>query len=233
MEDVFVDLTDEQVRCFQERGFLCLGRITTDQELAWLRTVCDEVVKQRLGYTLDEPSQMIVRVDPEPLVTILSPEKVIPELKSTIFYRNAREVLARLLDVEETRLLTGWRIFLKLARAGETPWHQDSAYHPPPHHGAGIWMPLESATCESGCLQYISGSQLGDLLPHYLQDDNLVAPDVDSSQTTVCPLSPGEALIHHCRTLHYAGPNRTDRARRALAVVCQVMQSGMIRPNST
>jgi len=225
MEDVFIDLKDEHVRCFEEQGFLCLGRFTTDQELAWLRTVCDEIVKQRLGSTLDELSQRIAGVDPEPLVTILSPEGVVPELTSTIFYHNARKVFARLLNVEETCLRTGWRIFLKLASAGETPWHQDSAYHPPPYHGAGVWMPLDPATCESGCLQYISGSQLGDLRPHYLQDDNLVASGVDPSQATVCPLSPGEASVHHCRTLHYAGPNKNDRLRRALAVVCQVREN--------
>jgi hypothetical protein len=224
MEDVFVALRAERVRCFQEQGFLRLGCFTTDQEFVWLQTVCDEIIKQRLGYTPDELSQMIVGIDPEPLVTILSPEKVVPELTRTIFYRNARKVFARLLDVAETRLLTGWRIFLKPAHAGETPWHQDAAYRPPPHHGAGVWMPLDSATCENGCLQYISRSHLGDLRSHHLRDDNLVAVGVEPSQATVCPLSPGEATVHHCYTLHYAGPNKTDRPRRALAIVCQVVR---------
>jgi len=224
MADAFVDLSDKHVHCFQEQGFLHLGRITTDRELAWLQDVCDKIVKRKMEYTPLELGQRSIRSEHESLVTILSPERVVPKLNSTLFYRNARKVFVRLLDVAETRLLTGWRIFLKLARAGETPWHQDAAYRPPPHHGAGIWMPLDSATSESGCLQYISQSHLGDLHPHYLRDDNLVAVGVDPSQATVCPLSPGEALIHHCHILHYAGPNKTDRPRRALAIVCQVIR---------
>ena len=224
MADAFVDLSDKHVHCFQEQGFLHLGRITTDWELAWLQDVCDKIVKQKMGYIPHELGQRSVGSEHESLVTILSPERVVPELKSTLFYHNVRKVFARLLNVAETRLLTGWRIFLKPAHAGETLWHQDAAYRPPPHHGAGVWMPLDSATCENGCLQYISGSQLGELRPHYLQDDNLVAPDVDPSQATACPLSPGEATVHHCYTLHYAGPNKTDRPRRALAIVCQVIR---------
>jgi ectoine hydroxylase-related dioxygenase (phytanoyl-CoA dioxygenase family) len=49
----------------------------------------------------------------------------------------------------------------------------------------------------------------------------LVATDIDPSQATVCALSLGEATVHHCRTLHYAGPNRTDKPRRGIAIVCQ------------
>lgn len=225
MEAALVHLTDEHVHSFWEQGFLPLGRITTDQELTWLRTVSDKIIKRKLGYTSDKLSQRPMGADPEALVTIVSPERVVPELKSTVFYRNVRKIFPRLLGVAETHLLMGWRIFLKLAHAGETPWHQDAAYRPPPHYGAGVWMPLDSVTRENGCLQYISGSQRGSLRPHSRHDDNLVASDVDPSQATMCPLAHGEAVIHDCYTLHYAGPNTTDRPRRALAIVCQVAGS--------
>ena len=32
-------------------------------------------------------------------------------------------------------------------------------------------------------------------------------------------LAPGDALIHHCETIHYSGPNRSDRARCGLLLV--------------
>lgn len=223
-ESADVALKDDQVVCFQEQGFLQLGHFTTDRELVWLQTICDKIVEEKMEYTRDERSQTNSHFDSDPLLTILSPEKVIPELHSTLFYRNARKAFTRLLGVEETRFLTGWRIFLKPAHADETPWHQDAAYRPPPHDGAGVWMPLDPVTRENGCLQYISGSHVGDLHSHSLQDDNLVASNVDSTQAIVCALSPGEAVAHHCRTLHYAGPNKTDRTRRALAIVCQVRE---------
>ena len=218
------DLQDAHITHFHEQGFLRLGRLTTDRELAWLQTAYDEIVKRKMGYSPDELHQKSASRDDNPLVTILYPEKIIPELQNTIFYRNVRKVFSRLLDVDEMYFLTGWRLFLKPAHVGETPWHQDAAYRPPPHHGAGVWMPLDPVTHKNGCLQYIRGSQRGGLRPHYRQDDNLVATDVDLAHSTVCSLKPGEAVTHHCYTLHYAGPNTTDCARRAIGIVCQVTE---------
>lgn len=224
MADAFVNLRDEHVRCFQEQGFLSLGRITTDQELMWLRETYDEIVKRKKGYTPQELASLLGERTPPSLLAILSPEGIVPTLKSTLFLRNAREAVTHLLGVEETRLLSGWRIFCKPAHGGETPWHQDAAYRPPPHHGASVWMTLDPATFESGCLSYIKRSHLGDVRPHHPHDDHLVTDNVESSEAVACPIAAGEAIVHHCRTLHYAGPNKTDMPRRALVVVCQVIR---------
>lgn len=217
-----VDLTDEQVRCFQAQGFLSLGRLTTDDELAWLRNMYDAVVKEKTGCSPRELANVLGRHGLLSLVTIVSPERIAPALENTLFLRNARAIIARLFAVEATRLLSGWRMFCKPPRGGETPWHQDAAYRPPPHSGASVWMPLDPATNESSCLSYIKGSQRGEVRPHHFFHDHLTTDGVDLSQAVTCPLAAGEALAHHCRTLHYAGPNKTERPRRALVVVCQV-----------
>jgi hypothetical protein len=215
-------LTDEQVRQFQRQGFLSLGRMTTDAELVWLRDVYDLIVKRTAGRTPAELRKVIGSSGPISLVTIVSPEGIVPALKDTLFLRIARRMIARLLAVDEPCLLSGWRIFCKLAHGEETPWHQDAAYRPPPYHGASVWLPLDSATSESGCLSYLGGSHLGDVQPHHFHRDHLAVDSVDTSQAVMCPLAAGEATVHHCRTLHYAGPNITDQPRRALVVVCQV-----------
>lgn len=222
MKEICLDLTTAHVRCFQEQGFLPLGRITTDQELAWLRETYDAILKQKRGYTPDELSTMLGGRTPPALIPLLSPEAVVPALKTTRFLHNARRAITRLLNVEDSRLLNGWRIFCKPAHGGETPWHQDAAYRPPPHHGASVWLPLDAATHESSCLSYISGSHLGGVRPHHPHDDHLVADSVDSSQAIACPAAAGEAIAHHCCTLHYAGPNTTAQPRRALVIVFQV-----------
>jgi ectoine hydroxylase-related dioxygenase (phytanoyl-CoA dioxygenase family) len=178
-----------------------------------------------MGYTPHELGQRSVGPEHKSLVTILSPERVVPELKNTIFCRNVRKVFTRLLGVEETRLLSGWRIYFKRAHSSETPWHQDAAYRPPPYHSASVWMPLDPVTIESSCMYYLSRSHHEGVRPHHFHEDLLVVDDVDPSQAIVCPLSAGEAVVHHCCTLHYAGPNRTHRPRRALAIVCQVTEN--------
>src|SRR5437762_3205570 len=125
MHNTSVDLRDEHVRCFQEQGFLPLGLLTTEQELAWLREVYDEVCKRKKGYTPQELTSVLNGQPPPSLFAILSPEGTVPALKGTLFLQNARKAVARLLDVEDTHLLSGWRIFCKPAHGGETPWHQD------------------------------------------------------------------------------------------------------------
>ncbi len=227
-------LTDEQVHCFREQGFLNVGRITTDEELTWLRDVCDAIVKRKIGYTPAELTtvHIIDRCAFRALATVFSPESIVPALKGTIFFGNALQAVSRLLEVEESCLIGEWRLVCKLAHGGETSWHQDAVYrqnamqHPLPHRGATIWMPLDLATQESGCLHYLSGSHWGEVRPHYFQDGHVIAGNVDPSPAVVCPTSAGEAMVHHCRTLHYAGPNRTDRPRRALQVICRVSNEG-------
>lgn len=227
MEDTWsVDPKDEDVHRFQEQGFLCVGRLTTEQELAWLKMAYDEIVKQKIGYTPHELGQRCVKPEYESLVTVLSPETVVPALNTTLFRHNTRKFLARMLGVEETCLLSGWRLFFKPAYSHETPWHQDAAYRFPPYRSASVWMPLDPATVESSCLYYLAGSHRGGIRSHHFHDDHLVADDVDATQAIICPLSVGEAVIHHCCTLHYAGPNTLNRPRRAIALVCQVTESG-------
>jgi hypothetical protein len=228
MEDVMrVDLEIEHVRRFQAQGFLCIGRITTDEELMWLRDVYDVIIKRKTGYTPDELAHATDGNGPMPLVAITSPEVIVPALKDTLFLRNARTVVARLLGVEEIHLLSGWHIFFKPAGGSETPWHQDAAYHASPYVGASMWMSLDPATLESGCMHYIEKSHLGAIQPHHFQSGCAIADNVDSSHSEACPLLPGEGIVHHCRTLHKAGPNATDRPRRALDIVCRVNSNGL------
>lgn len=223
MEDVVrIDLRDEHVRSFQTQGFLRIGRITTDEELTWLQDVYDAIIKRKTGYTPDELAEATDGHGPIPLISITSPEALVPALKNTLFLRNARTVVARLLGIEEIHLLSGWHLFFKPAGGSETPWHQDAAYHASPYVGASMWMSLDPATLESGCMHYIAKSHLGAIHPHHFQGGCAIADDVDSSQAVAYPLSAGEAIVHHCRTLHKAGPNATDGPRRALDIVCRV-----------
>lgn len=225
-----IELTDEQVHGFATQGFLRLGRLTTEEELAWLRNIYDAILRQKIGYTPDELAtlRIIDRSAVTALATVFSPERFEPTLASTVFFSRVRQAVSRLLDVAETRLSSEWRFVCKLAHGSETPWHQDALYRqntaqgPLPHEGATVWMPLDPATSESGCLQYISGSHLTGVRPHYFRDGHVMTDDVDSSQAVARPTEVGEAVAHHCRTLHYAGPNRTGRPRRAVQVLCRI-----------
>ncbi len=85
-----------------------------------------------------------------------------------------------------------------------------------------IWIPLQEATIENGCMWFVPGSHRQDILPHHPigHDPRVIGLEVDEpekfmAQGVACPLPPGGATIHHCRTIHYTGPNLSDGPRRA------------------
>ena len=221
-----IDLSDAQVQFFQANGFVEIGQISTAQELDWVGEIYDAIITREHGCAPGVINREDGREDgaepPRALVKIMSPEHMAPALKLTSLLCQARQAATRLLGVDDTALRCGWRFFLKPAHGGETPWHQDAAYRPPPHDGVNIWMPLDPATPDNGCMQYIGGSHRGGIRPHIEEGNRLVAMGVDTSHSVECPLAPGEAIAHHFRTLHGARPNQTSRPRRALVVVCQV-----------
>ena len=47
--DFHVDVTDEQVTFFQENGYLSIPRITTDDEIEWLKGIYDQLFNDRIG----------------------------------------------------------------------------------------------------------------------------------------------------------------------------------------
>jgi len=225
--DIPVVLTDAHVGLFHEQGFLSLGRITTDAEVAWLREAYQAIVKRRTGFLPWAVNDARAQQAHKALVTLTMPEHTLPELKDTLYARNARKVVARLFDIAETDVIVGWRLFTKPAHGGETTWHQDVAYRPhQQHQGATVWMPLDPVTVENGCLLFIAGSHRGAVHPHTVHQGQLRAEHIDPASAVACPLAPGEATVHHCGTLHAAGPNHTDAPRRAFSIVFQVTGSG-------
>jgi ectoine hydroxylase-related dioxygenase (phytanoyl-CoA dioxygenase family) len=225
-----VELTDAQVAFFRENGFLRIERITTDEEVEWLRGIYDRLFAERVG---EEKGEYFDLAGPrahggqEVLPQVLGPERTFPELRDTLYFRNAKRLAARLLDMDEAVVNGGGHMILKPARYGrETPWHQDEAYWNPDiiPQSLSVWLPLDPATVESGCLQFIPGSHREEVRWHRHIDNDptvhgLVTDDVDPSRAVACPLPVGGATFHHCRVLHHSAANTTDRPRRAYIVV--------------
>jgi len=232
--DFEVTPTAEQVASFRQNGFLRVERVTTDEELAWLAEIYDKLFSDERGTfpggyfdlarPYDVPGQTV-------LPQVLYPERRYPELKATTYYQNGRRIAAALLGTTEAQLESWGHMILKRARVGpETPWHQDEAYWDPgkQYHALGMWMPLDHATTESGCLHFIPGSHRRGIEPHRHIDDDpavhglCVQAGVDTSGGEPQPIPAGGATFHHHRTLHYAGPNTTAIDRRACATEFQL-----------
>jgi hypothetical protein len=224
-----VDVSDADVDFFARNGYLACERVTTPAELDWLRRVYDDLIaRPRSGFldgVFDLARPYGTRADPT-LGQLLLPERLVPEIRETDMWRNAWRIAARLLGRERGELESwGHLIFKAAGTGGETPWHQDEAYWDVnlDYRALGAWLPLEDVGVDNGCLSFVPGSHRGEVLRHrHLGGDPAVHvlevdEPVDTGTAIPVPLRAGGMTFHHARTLHYAGPNRTDRIRRAWA----------------
>jgi hypothetical protein len=182
-----IDIDADQAAFFTENGYLALDRVTTDEELEWLRNVYDTLLAMPMsGF----PDRLYDAVRPygsrdAPILgQLLFPEQRVPAIRQTALWRNAQRIAQRLLRLPENEIESWGHIVHKPARHGAaTPWHQDEAYWAPEllYYAVGSWLPLDDA--------------------------------VDTAAAVPVPLTAGGMSFHHPRTLHYAGPNGTDRPR--------------------
>jgi ectoine hydroxylase-related dioxygenase (phytanoyl-CoA dioxygenase family) len=225
-----VSLNEGQIAAFEADGFTWVARITTDEEIAWLREVYDWLYEDKRRALKGAHFDLVRPYESEGedrLPQILAPEKRLPSLTSTAFWNNGRRLAAQLMRLDPDRL-QGWgHMIRKPPRiGGSLPWHQDEAYWDPSmvYRALGCWMPLDDATVQNGCMSFIPGSHRGDVRPHrHVGDDPRVhalftTPDAaDVVRSVAVPVSAGGAVFHASRTLHASGPNTTGRARRAYA----------------
>ncbi len=243
--DFQVEVTDEQVAFFKENGYLSIERITTDEEVEWLKGIYDKLFGERVGEQDGAYFDLAGKIGHDGrdvLPQVLGPERHFPELRDTIYYRNARHIASKLFGRDEDTLTAGGHMILKPPHYGaETPWHQDEAYWPEEILPLSVsaWMPLDPATAASGCLHFVPGSHRDHIHHHeHINHDpsihGLFTEEVDVSKAVACPLAPGGATFHHCRTLHFAGPNTTPNPRRAYIVVVnappQRLETPLVKP---
>lgn len=229
-----VRLTDDQIEQFHTEGYTWVPRITTDEELEWIRPIYDSLFETKRGAFKGGYFDLARPYDAEGLdlvPQVLAPEVRHPELRDTNIVRNARAIASQLLGLPEDDLKVWSHMILKPPHVGgPLPWHQDEAYWETEfaYRALGMWVPLDPATVESGCMHFLPGSHTGEVRAHrHINDDpavhglEVIDPPDDALATPV-PIDAGGATFHHCRTLHMTTPNVSDRPRRAWANEIQI-----------
>ncbi len=117
------------------------------------------------------------------------------------------------------------QVFMKPPEVGgPKPVHQDNFYFGPDDQDATltVWIALDNATVENGCLYYGDGSNLREVLDHFAPEDepfNLQVPEgiMEQFEMTPAPVPSGGISFHHGNTLHQSSNNTSQRPRRAVA----------------
>lgn len=118
--------------------------------------------------------------------------------------------------------------FAKPANGGHaTPWHQDGEYWPiTPLATCTVWIAIDSATVENGCLRVIPGSHRDQkLLSHHtnpsdevtlnqqLDDHNYNEADADD-----IILEAGQISLHDVYLVHGSEANHSNNSRRGMTL---------------
>ena len=128
-----------------------------------------------------------------------------------------RGVLSQLMDDEP--VLFQEMALLKPPGGREKPWHQDCAYfnYPLDTVIVGVWIALDAATIDNGCLHIMPGTHREGPIEHFkVRDWQICDTGVRRERDVAVPLAPGGCLLWH-GLLHHGSPqNDSRRMRRAL-----------------
>jgi len=215
-------LSPQSVLRFENDGFLRVGTLTTQADIAYIRSLLDPLFnafdKVPKSHAVDLSGKW--EVGRRPLVPEINwTLSLEPALRKTIAYRRCRE-LAREILRAPVGYVFDHAIYKPPRNEAPTHWHQDDAYagRPVPLRTVHFWIPLQPVTVENGCMCFVPGSHRHGLKPHVQIAAHplrvLTTTDFDRSTVIACPLEIGGATLHHPLTLHYTGANQTDKCRR-------------------
>ena len=188
---------------FAENGFAIARNLFTRAEVQRLKLECIDILKA-------------VNVDPGHGVYVgLAAQS--PVFQEAVGDPRLLDILAGILapDIE---FLSDKVVFKSEKMTFASPWHQDWTYW----HGAhklSIWVALDDATVENGCLKLFPGSHRTAVLHDGDASDgngfgNRLRPDaVDESRAVTAEIEAGGAVFFHDLTLHASHPNTSGEER--------------------
>ena len=229
------DLTPAQIDDYRRDGCLILREFLTENELETLTAAITRCVEEMGAWKL---SGEVGRTDrwkqgneyyDRVFIQRINLWKIDETVKSFFLDPALGEMLCRLEGIDGIRI---WhdQTLQKQPWANPTAWHSDDpkwSFHTP--HAISIWIALDDATIQNGCMYYVPGShKLGSYENLAIREDTgayfEVFPQFKGVQPIVGEMKAGDAGIHNGLTAHGAGPNMTPGWRRAMT--CAYMPAG-------
>jgi ectoine hydroxylase-related dioxygenase (phytanoyl-CoA dioxygenase family) len=126
------------------------------------------------------------------------------------------EIVQELLG-KDTDLYWNQSVYKKPEGEREFPWHQDDGYTPVvPSPYLTVWLAINDATLENGCIHVIPGSHLGGLRKHEPTPIGLQCEiGADDKAAVPVPLKAGSVAVFWSLTVHKSGINRSLHTRKA------------------
>ena len=232
------EITSGQIESYRRDGFVVVDGFLDDDELEHWRATVDRAIVARDGRKFADQDVKIGEDDG------INPDaayygKVFDQLLN--LWQTDDEVAGLILDprigemASELAGVDGVRVWHDQALVKQ-PWANPTAFHLDTpfwsfsnRYALSIWIALDDATAENGCLCFFPGSHLTTTFDNPGITKNLDAvfdmyPDYRSVEPHRAVMKAGSASFHNGMCIHGAGANMTSRPRRAMT--CAFMPVG-------
>lgn len=231
-------IDDTQWERFLDDGYLPLGRLLAEDNLAMLQGRIDDIMLGRANLDYD---RLLMQLDSTTGEYADAPEQSNGFKGATLAYRKIqnlehddlfgaylrqpifRDICARAYGVGTPIACFRAMFMNKPSNQGtKLPWHQDAWTDLDRQPILTVWTALDPATRANGCVEAIPGSHRNGLVnPEHgsgfltpAQAEELCTPE----KTVFLELDPGEAVLLHNWLLHSSDVNRTPISRRGFSV---------------
>lgn len=220
---VVAQVVSEVAQKFADDGFAAVGALIAPGDLAIYRDIYERFLSGDIeaGDKRSDLGSHVPRKEGtrENITQIMWPSALHPPLRELPLHERALAV-ARELIGPDAELDFDMMIHKDPHTGVPTPWHQDAAYwvDMPDKRAVSIWIALDDADVDNGCMWYVRGSHRRPLRPHRpTSDGRNIQCDCSEEEpgATPVPVRAGEAVAHSGTTLHYSRGNTTDGTRRA------------------
>lgn len=233
-------LNKEQIQFYQNNGFIVIEDFLSPDELEHWRLAVTTAVKERAGIKIpgkdiktgeadgiNEDADYFAKVFDQLLNLWQTNEQV----KKLMLDERIGKMTAQLAGVDGIRI---WhdQALIKRPWANPTAWHLDTPFWSFSDRNAiSIWVALDNATLENGCLFFIPGSHKLTGFDKITIGKNMdgifeIYPGLINTKPVAAPMKAGSCSFHNGLTIHGANANMTNGFRRAIA--CAYMPEGNI-----
>jgi len=234
------DISKDQITFYQENGYVVMEDFLNAEELENWRNSVTEAISDRKGQKMPGQALKIgeddgINKDAEYFNNVfdqlLNLWQTNGKVKKIMLDEHIGKMAAQLAGVDGIRI---WhdQALIKKPWANPTSWHLDSPFWSfSDRHAISIWMALDDATLENGCLFFIPGSHSKTKFENVQLGKNMseifnVYPEFKQSKSVAVPMKAGSCSFHNGLTIHGANANMSPGFRRAMT--CAYMPDGNI-----
>lgn len=232
------ELTKHQIDFYQANGYLLIENFLNEAELSFWQEAVTEAIQQRGGKKMPGSDAKLGEDDGinkdsdyygKVFDQMLNLWQTSDAVKKIMLDENIGKMVADLADWDGTRI---WhdQALIKRPWANPTSWHLDTPFWSfSDRRAMSIWVALDDATVENGCLYFIPGSFHSTSFENPGIGKNMDAvfdfyPQFIKSKSVAVPMKAGSCSFHNGLTIHGAGANMTNGFRRAMT--CAYMPEG-------